>query len=661
MSIDVQPDSEPDVGSSHPRRHFILGTAGHIDHGKTTLIKALTGVDTDRLPEEKQRGMTIELGFAELDLGDVTFGVVDVPGHERFVRTMVAGATGVDVALIVVAADDSVMPQTREHVEILNLLGVDRAVVAITKCDAADEDMIDLVDLEIHDLLADTPLSSAAVIRVSAAAGRGLQELKEALRRTVASIEPDLTDAPFRMPVDRVFSVAGRGTVVTGSVISGQVRCGDVVDILPGGQTAKVREIQNHHRDADATNRGRRTAINLQGVDKTAIQRGDELIVSGRVNPTRLIDARMSCLASHSRPIKNNSRVRLCIGTRELIARVVTLSANSIEPGSAAYVQLRLRDPAVAVFGQRFIVRDENAARTAGGGVVLRCARRRISARHESEIDGLRRLDEGDVVERVDEVFRYARFEPIDAGAIAIEAGTTHKLAADAVATLARQGRLISLDASERQTRGKLLSKAYLESFLDRAAKWLAVYHRSHPDEPGCPPETMRNWLERRGDRTLGKPLLDLLLATGNVRSFGRYVCHVEFAPQVSGQDEKLLIQLLDEFDKAAYQPPGRDDLTRSLGVNAARVAKLIKLACAMGELVEFGAGLYLHQKRERSMRGLVSKLYADQGSFTIAQLREALSSSRKYTVPLAEYLDRSGLTRRMGDQREWIGDTTGR
>lgn len=654
MPASIQPGTgESDQNSAPARRDFILGTAGHIDHGKTTLIKALTGTDTDRLPEEKQRGMTIELGFAELDLGDVAFGVVDVPGHERFVRTMVAGATGVDLALIIVAADDSVMPQTREHVEILNLLGVERAVVAITKCDTADEDMIDLVELEIRELLAETALADALVVRVSAVSGRGMDELKDALRRAVATCVPDAADAPFRLPVDRVFSVSGRGTVVTGSVVSGQIRRGDTVDILPGGLTAKVREIQNHHRDADATNRGQRTAINLQGVDKSAIQRGDELVESNRVKPTRLIDARMTCLTSHVRPIKNNSRVRLCIGTRELIARVVSLTGGAIAPGDWAYVQLRLRDPVVAIFGQRFIVRDENAARTAGGGVVLRCARRRIGARHASEIDGLRRLDADDVRERVDEVLRYARFEPIDDSAIAIESGITRERAADAIATLTKQGRLISLGGSDR-----LVSKAYVDAFLERAAKWLAMYHQSHPDEPGCPPETVRNWLERRGDRTLGKPLLDQLLATKNVRSFGRYVCHDQFAPQLSNQDEKLLVQLLDEFDKAAYQPPSRDDLTRTLGVNAARVVKLIKLACAMGELVEFGAGLYLHQGRERAMRDRVSKMYAEQGPFTVAQLREALSSSRKYTVPLAEYLDRAGLTQRNGDQRDWIGDT---
>lgn len=596
--------------------------------------------------------MTIELGFAQLDLDDVSFGIVDVPGHERFVRTMVAGATGVDVALIIVAADDSVMPQTIEHVEILNLLGVTSAVVAITKCDLADDDMIDLVELEIRELLAGTPLEHADICRVSSATGSGLDALKNALHLAAGRCRRRACEQPFRLPVDRVFSVAGRGTVVTGSVVSGGASRGDLVDIWPSGASAKIRDLQTHHRETQSVHRGQRAAINLQGVDKSSVARGDELAASGRFEPTRLIDAHVTNLASRKRPIKNNARLRLCIGTREVLARAVILTAPVIEPGDGQYVQLRISQPIIAMFGQRFILRDENAARTTGGGVVLRVARKRISTHHTVEVEGLKVLHAGQPIERVHEALRSAGFSALDENALATAAGVDGKTIGESIQALRQQNRLIALDESDR-----LFSAMFVDAFLERCVRRLAGYHAAHPDEPGCPPETVKNWIQRRGDRALVGPLFDRLLATGQVRRFGRHICLAEFAPKVSAQDEKLLAQMLDEYETAGFQPPLPKQLATSLDTNPARVAKLIKLACAMGELIEFGADLYLHRVRYHQMRAMVREMFMNQGPFSVAQLREALSSSRKFAVPLAEFMDRSGITRRKGDVREWIAN----
>lgn len=645
--------SPPEALPAH--RHLILGTAGHIDHGKTTLVRALTGTDTDRLPEEKRRGMTIELGFARLCLDGVTLGVVDVPGHERFVKTMVAGATGIDLALIVVAADDSVMPQTVEHVEILDLLGVTRAAVAITKCDLVESDMIELVEAEVHDLLASTGMADAPVVRVSSATGAGLDELRSRLVCAAAAAGEDQADTqrlprerlPFRMPIDRVFTVAGRGTVVTGSVISGCIHAGDTVDILPADLRSKVRELQSHGTDADSLAAGQRGALNLQGVGRDQVERGFELAAPGVFEPTRLVDVHLHCLASHNRPIKTNARLRLCVGAREVLARCVLLSDTLLSPGSHALAQLRCREPVTVAYGQRFILRDENAARTVGGGIVLRAAQRRISHRQVEEAEGLTRLRDGSPDQRVAEVLRSARFTTIPDDQIALSAGVPAEQISDMTATLKTDGRLVPVGDTSRFVSADYLS--YFDSrFLDR----LRAYHQIHPDEPGCLLETVLGWIERRSDRTLARPILARLTASGAVRVMGRYACLKEFAPALSRQDEELLSRVLAAFEKAAFQPPDLAALAAQTGTNTARVAKLVKVACSLGELVQVDASVYLHGNRERELRDMARKLFAAGGPFTVAQLREALASSRKFAVPMAEHLDRVGFTHREGDVR---------
>ncbi len=354
------------------RQYHILGTAGHIDHGKTSLVRALTGVDTDRLPEEQHRGMTIELGFADLTVEEMRFGIVDVPGHERFVKTMVAGATGIDMALLVVAADDSVMPQTIEHVEILNLLGVRRGVVAITKIDLVDPEMVELVADEVTELLASTPLAEAPIRLVSSTTGVGVEALKETLHDVAQGIEPASSQWPFRMTVDRVFTVQGRGTVVTGSALRGSVSAGDTLEVWPGGRTCRVRDLQTHGVHRDSLMRRQRVAINVSGIDRASVPRGSELATPGYLTASHLVDVRLECLSSSPRPLKSTSTVRLGVGTAEVPVRVVLLGRSMLEPGQSGYAQLRSGQPLTTTYGQRFILRDETAVRTIGGGIVLR-------------------------------------------------------------------------------------------------------------------------------------------------------------------------------------------------------------------------------------------------------------------------------------------------
>ncbi|MBK8268568.1 MAG: selenocysteine-specific translation elongation factor [Planctomycetes bacterium] len=410
-------------------RFCILGTAGHIDHGKSTLVKALTGTDPDRLPEEKARGMTIELGFAHLTLPAaggmpaVDIGIVDVPGHERFVRTMVAGATGFDLAMLVVAADDGVMPQTREHIEILDLLGIGRGLVVLSKVDLVLEDRSAIVREQIADAVGGTALESWPIIGASAKTGIGLDVIRATLRTLSLMENGRESGGIFRLSIDRVFSVHGRGTVVTGSVLSGRVTPGETLELQPVGIACKVREVQSHGSVIEGAVGGQRAALNVTGVDKVAIDRGMELATPGYLTPTRYLDARVRALPRLKAPIDSHTRLRISIGTTEAIAMLVVIGGDEIAPGESGFVQLRFQQAVVAAFGQRFIVRNENAQATLGGGSVVRPVARRARPKLAETRTAVERAASADGYERIREAFRGAGFQTLWVNRVACEAG----------------------------------------------------------------------------------------------------------------------------------------------------------------------------------------------------------------------------------------------
>jgi selenocysteine-specific elongation factor len=650
-------------------RHYILGTAGHIDHGKSSLVKALTGVDPDRLPEERRRGMTIELGFAELAIGSARFGIVDVPGHERFVRTMVAGASGIDVAMLVVAADDSVMPQTIEHVEILKLLGVRRGVVALTKTDLVDNDMVGFVREEIVALLAGSALERAEIVPVSAMTGHGLDELKQAILRAAQRAPLSPTDGPFRMAVDRVFAVQGRGTVVTGSALRGSIGVGDSLEAWPAGESCRVRDLQTYGTHRDRLHRGQRCAINLIGIDREKLERGAELATPHYLQPSRLIDVRLTCLASAHRPLKSTGVVRLEIGTAETLARVVLLDRKNLEPGASAYAQLRSSTPITSTYGQCFILRDENATRTIGGGVVLRPSARRRHRNPDIEVLGLQRLETGDAADRVEEVLRQAGFnQPADLRLAAL-AGVEPAEVPDILAELKRSKRWVPLPETDMH-----VVPAVIDELAHRLTGWLERHHVKNPDRPGRIADAVTGWLERMAGKTAARPLFDELLRRRVFKRLGQYVCLPAFAPKLSAADEKLLDAMIREIRDERFQPPTLDDLSIAASQNQSgnqnrdrhgagtkadqkRLEKLATLAVALGDLVHIEGKIYLHTETEQLLREIVQKLIRDSGGVTVSQAREALDSSRKYTVPFLEYLDRIGCTRRQGDVRYLADD----
>jgi len=641
------PVDSADVPAPAAVTYHILGTAGHIDHGKTSLVRALTGVDTDRLPEERRRGMTIELGFAPLQLGDIHFGVVDVPGHERFVRTMVAGATGIDLALIVVAADDAVMPQTIEHVEILNLLGVSRGVVAVTKIDLVEDDLVKLVAEDVRTLLAGTALGNAPICPVSSTTGQGLDELKRAIHTVARAIQSPPPQPPFRMAIDRVFAVAGRGTVVTGSTLRGTVSAGDVLEFAPTGETCRVRGLQTHGVHHDAVSNRQRTAINVSGIDRERVLRGRELTSPGYLQPSPMMDVRLTYLRSSARPMKSSSVVRLNMGTMEAPVRVVLADRGPLPPGGTAYAQLRSGRPLTATYGQRFILRDETASRTIGGGLVLRPVARRRRGELDLELERLGRLEHGDDADRVEEVLRGAGFAALTDLHVCARSGVELADLPSVYERLRAERRWVRIEGTEVYA----TPDAYAD-LARRATAWLERHHRAHPDRPGRSVDALLGWLERMTQQSLARPILERLIKDRVVKLLGPFVCLPAFAPELSGADEKLLSAMLEALRAGGFQPPAIEEMPLPGNADGKRRDRLAVLAAALGEIVKIDAKLYLHREWERRLCEKVAALIAERGGVTVAEVREALDSSRKYVVPFLEYLDRIGVTRRIGDRR---------
>ncbi len=638
---------QADEQTNDQPRYLILGTAGHIDHGKTSLVKALTDTDTDRLPEEKRRGMTIELGFAHLAVDGVRFGIVDVPGHERFVRTMVAGATGIDMALIVVAGDDSVMPQTVEHVEVLRLVGIEHAVVAITKADMVDSDLLELVTDDVRALLEGSPLADAPIVRVSSITRSGVDELKAALTAVARRVPPRTRQGPFRLAVDRVFTVPGRGTVVTGSILCGQVCSADTLEVNPGGARCRVREMQSHGQSHDALQSGRRAALNLIGLDRREIDRGFELTTPGYIAPAQRIDAAFEVLATCKRPVKPFSALRICMGTRETIARVAMLDHADVAPGSEAFVQLRCGAPFFAAYGQRFIAREENGARTIGGGRILRPNARRWRPDRDAERNAIQILQQGEPLDRLEQVLTEGGFDPPStlrlAALTGIEPGELEILLERLVADNAFN----PVDGSDRRA-----VPACIEALFGRADRWLERFHKSHADEPGCHIETLTGWLERKSAPGLGRPLCARYTQGKRAKVHGKFVCLPAFAPAMSARDERVFDAMVAAFRDGGFQPPSLDELAKRLDADLKRLKQLAKVAVAYGELVEIDKTIHLAAEHEVDLRRTVARMIDDQNSVSVAEVKERLNSSRKYAVPFMEYLDRIRFTVRRGDTR---------
>ncbi len=630
---------------------LILGTAGHIDHGKTALVKALTGVDTDRLPEEKKRGITIELGFAELSLGEYRLGIVDVPGHERFVRNMLAGATGTDLALLVVAADDSVKPQTREHLEILRLLAIDTGVIALTKCDLPDGEWVDLVEEEVRELVAGSFLAAAPLVRTSAATGLGLDELRAALSAAAAraATSADFRQAgPFRMAIDRVFTVAGHGTVVTGSVQSGRVAAGDELAIEPGGVSVRARSLENHGRAVEQAHRGQRTAVNLAGIHHEQLDRGQELATRGHLVPSQRLSVWMILLPSAPRPLKNRARVRLHVGTAELMARVVLLDRDQLGPGEWAAAQVFLNRPAVTTWSQPFVLRSESPVVTIGGGKVLDPDAPKLRRRQEPLLERLAELRSGEPVERASAALFFAGWRPWNPDELPRTAGVSD--VAGVCRALIERGELVEIEVSP--TRTLRIHRRVLEELSQRVEAALKKMHTQYPRQPMLDRSRLTSRFGYLRDDILVRALTEWMAAAGKIELSERGIALAGHGPRLSEKERELLERIVEIYGDSSFHPPSPAELAERLSGNRAVLGELLALAAAEGRLVEIAADFFLDAGAEQQMRSVLTERLCGGEGLTLSQIREILGTTRKYAVPLCEYLDRIGFTRRQGDLR---------
>jgi selenocysteine-specific elongation factor len=634
-------------------RTLILGTAGHIDHGKTTLLRALTGIDCDRLPEEKQRGITIDIGFAHLDLPPFQLGIVDVPGHERFIKNMLAGAVGIDIALLVVAADDSVMPQTREHLAILRLLGVSHGLVVITKCDRVEPSWLDLVEDDIRDLIAGTFLESGPIVRtavLSDGSASGRAELRAAIRSVCEQVTDTSGSELFRMPIDRAFSVQGLGTIVTGTVWSGRLSQGEELEWLPIKKKVTARGLQNHGAATDLVVRGQRAAINLSGAHLSEIARGQELATPGCLVPSKVLTVELEVLGDCPWPIKHRSRQRLYIGTQEVMVIVALLQDSPIAPGQSGLAQLHCANPVVAVGCQPFVLRAESPLVTIGGGRVLLPNAPRITKRQPARLERLGALRQADEAERAEIAIYMYGLQSWNELDLCRDAAIDIHRARQLIAELIAAGIVIELSVKPRT---KLwVHRDVLAEANERILSILSRFHSQYLLRPSIPRDRIARNCHSWHEAPVTDALLDRLVAGGALRSDHHGVALADFAPRLTPSQEQLREQLLAAWHQAALKPPEPSELCQTLSSDETEFRQLVDLCTAEGALVHLGGDIFLHKEVETNMRSRLERELANGKQFTVSQIRDSLATSRKYAVPICEYLDRIGFTRRDGDLR---------
>ena len=628
---------------------FVIGTAGHVDHGKSTLVEALTGIDPDRLKEEQEREMTIDLGFAWVTLpSGREISIVDVPGHEDFVRNMLAGVGGVDGALLVVAADESVMPQTREHLDVLSLMRVPRGLVALTKIDAVEEpDWADLVEEEVRELLEGTTLEGSPILRVSGVTGQGIPEL-------AAALDAMLDDAPLpsnverpRLPVDRVFTISGFGTIVTGTLGGGTLAVGDTVAIVPGNLTARVRGMQIHKTSVERAEPGTRLAVNLAGVDRDEIERGQVLCRPGWLRATRLLDAHLEVLGDHRWPIKHNMALEFFAGTARTPARVRILDGDAVTPGGSGWVQLRLRDPVAVQRGDRYVVRMPSPSVTLGGGQVLDAHPRRRHRRHDVEVlDRLAALVDGEP----EAVMHHeaGRSLVVSSAAAIRESGLVASEAASALTRLASEDDVVVLDGdADALAAGKDLAisaAARWQDLLARMREALEAFHKANPVRAGMSLEELRN--RAHVPTAFWDAVIEGATREGLIAATGSVVALAEHEVGLTEAQQRSVDEAMAAVRAEPFTPPSVSELVDRLG------ADLLDYLVDGGKLVKLSPSIVLAAEAYDDAEARVVAYLEEHGQVTLGETRDLLDTSRRYAQALLEHMDRVRVTKRVGDAR---------
>ena len=630
---------------------IIVGTAGHIDHGKSALVRALTGVDPDRLPEEKRRGITIDLGFADLELGDLRIGFVDVPGHERFIKNMLAGAHGIDLLALVIAADESVMPQTREHFDICRLLGVTNGLVVITKKDLVDEEMLALVEDEAKDLVNGSFLENAPLIAVSSRTGAGLDDLKSRLTELGKRVPPRSQDFTMRLPIDRAFSMKGFGTVVTGTLISGKITEGEELELLPSRTNVRVRGLQVHNKSVREAHAGQRTAVNLAGVDTAQIDRGMVLAPVGRLRPTQIVDVWIDVLPGASRAVRSRSRVRFHAGAAEVLGRVRVLEGTQqIVPGSSGLAQLRLEAPVVSVHGDRFILRSYSPAETIAGGVIVdpfASKHRGRELMHTLEL--LRSLMREERATKFEAFVQSAGDRGLRLNDLAAATGWTNEVLASVAAEVQKTGAVIEVG-------GLFIARSSLDRLSEAVVTELERYHKREPLARGMLRETLREKLFTHSAPELFNGVIARLETQSKAVSEKDIVRSSKHSVGLSDQEAELSKRIEQLYLAAGIEAPTVDEAMTKANVAApqrAQARKILQLLIDDRTLLRIHGEMFMHTKVVQDLKAKLHAYAAQHDALIdVPAFKDLAGVSRKYAIPLLEFFDREQVTRRAGDKR---------
>ncbi len=628
-------------------KYIILGTAGHIDHGKSSLVKALTGIDPDRLKEEKERGITLDLGFASLDLpGGSRLGIVDVPGHEGLIKNMLAGIGGIDIVMLVIAADEGIMPQTREHLAICDLLHVKKGLIALTKTDLVEKDWLALVTDEVRQYVKDTFLKNSPLIPVSSKTGENLSLLVQELAKLAADVTPKSPNGILRLPIDRVFTMKGFGTIVTGTLLSGTISTNQEVDILPRGIKTKVRGIQSHNLAVQRSVAGQRTAVNLQGVDKNQISRGDTIVSAGFFTPTKTLDAKLDLLKQASRRLKTGARIRFYNTTQEAMGRITLLGINELSPGGEAYVQLRIEQSVILQHGDRYILRFYSPMETLGGGMVLTpYTRRHKQATMKQTLGNLGILEKGNLEDKL-EIFVSGK-------------GLAGMTEAEAIGTLAVDKQEVLTGLSTLAQKKVLLRVdnlyvhgSQISTLEEKILNLTNRYHNDNPLKPGIDKEELKSMLRMRLSSKVLAMAIDSLIRKRLIDQEGPKLKTPGFKAARGAVQNEVKNKIVEAIRKGGTQPPVREDLPALFEISEKDARDLLKLLSDEGRTVRINDSLHLDKEVVEMVKDDLKKYLIDKKEITMAEFRDLARTSRKFAVPLMEYFDSLKLTQRVGDKR---------
>jgi len=632
-------------------RQIILGTAGHIDHGKTSLIRALTGIDTDRLKEEKERGITIELGFAHFTLPNgIRLGIVDVPGHERFVHHMVAGATGMDIVALVIAADEGVMPQTREHLDICKILRIPRGLIVLTKIDLVeDPDWLDLVEEDIREVVRGTFLENAPIVRVSSTTGEGMDQLIAVLSEIAQTVPERDKGGPFRLPIDRVFTIKGFGTIVTGTSASGVVRLGDPLVVYPSGHVTRARSLQVHGESVEEAGPGQRVAINLQGLEKNEVQRGEVVATPESLIPSKTLDVYAELLPDTDRPLKHGSVLRFHAGTAEYLGRVFLLEAMEVMPGDRFFAQLHLEHPVPVIKGDRFVLRSYSPVMTIGGGVVVDPLPKRHKRRMRLEAAMvLNNLFTSDVEELVKIHVIRSREKGISFKELQVKTGIYGNRLEELISQLEHREEIFNFDKDLKFYVSREVCDELEQAIIDK----LATYHAKYPLKHGMPKELLAYQAAKNYPSKIFALVLDRLVGKKAVVIRQDLVSLATHSVKLGDKERKASEAIEQIFLESGYQPPAFKDVISKLNVSENVAEAVFNWMLDEGILVRVKEDLVFHSKMLEKLKGQVVEFLRVHGEISPTQFKELIGASRKYAIPLLEYCDREKITLRVGDVR---------